>query len=248
MQLARVCAGTFEVGWTWDESDESAAIYPASSVTLTHDFMVATTEVTQAEYEAVAGSNPSSFPDCGSDCPVETLSWHMAADYANALSEAEGLTQCYSCTTDGSLSCGKAMGSYECDGYRMLTLAEGEVASRCGENLLYAGSDDLNEVGWHEDNSGGTPHPVARKAPNACGLYDMSGNVWEWTQNWYDESERPSGIDPEGLPEEPPQSFRFTRSGSYELSAGHHAVHFAYGDAPVNQRARQGVRLARTVY
>jgi formylglycine-generating enzyme required for sulfatase activity len=167
------------------EDDE----FPVHTVTLTQNFWLGQTEVTQAEFEVVMGYNPSHFTSCGADCPVDEVTWHESATYANALSEAEGLAPCYSCTEiGGTIICSMEVNPYECPGYRLVTEAEWEYAARCGMDTAYSGSDEPNEVAWSAHNSDETTHPVASLLPNACGLYDMSGNVWEWTGDWYSSS------------------------------------------------------------
>jgi formylglycine-generating enzyme required for sulfatase activity len=185
--MIRISAGTFDMGCTPGQSNCESDESPVMPVTLTHDYYIGETEVTQGQYEAMMGSNPSYTPSCGSTCPVESVNWHMAAAFTNAVSTAAGLTECYACNGSGSsVSCGVGVDPYTCDGYRLPTEAEWEGAARCGEDLLYAGSNTLGDVGWYNRNSGSQAHTVASKDPNACGLYDLSGNVWEWTQDWYD--------------------------------------------------------------
>jgi formylglycine-generating enzyme required for sulfatase activity len=184
--MMRVSAGLFDVGCTAGQTNCDGDESPVMAVTLTSDFFIGRTEVTQAEYETLMGYNPSYFSSCGPTCPVETVSWHMAAAFANAASAAAGLTECYTCVgSDTSLSCSFAVDPYTCDGYRLPTEAEWEGAARCGTDFRYAGSDTLGDVGWYIDNSGSTSHPAEGRNPNICGLYDMSGNVWEWTHDWY---------------------------------------------------------------
>jgi formylglycine-generating enzyme required for sulfatase activity len=115
------------------------------------------TEVTQAEYRKVMGKNPSHFSGCD-DCPVEQVSWNKANEYAKKV------------------------------GKRLPTEAEWEYAARGGnksKGYRYSGSNGIDAVGWYDDNSSGKTHPVAQKQPNELGLYDMSGNVWEWCSDWY---------------------------------------------------------------
>lgn len=185
--MVRVSAASFNMGCTAGQADCRGDEYPVMPVTLTRDFYVGVTEVTQGEYETVMGTNPSAFTECGANCPVNSVSWYQAAAFTNALSAAEGLTQCYTCTgSDAGLVCTNASDPYGCAGYRLLTEAEWEHAARCGTDLRFSGSDQIDDVGWWSGNSGSAPQPVAGKAPNACGLHDMSGNVWEMTQDGYD--------------------------------------------------------------
>ena len=239
----KVPASTFLMGCTDGQSDCDDD-ETEHSVTLTHDYFVGVTEVTQGQFQAVMGYNPASFTDCGADCPVEEVSWYESAAYANAMSDAGGLSQCYTCTGDGSsVECDVAGNPYDCTGYRLLTEAEWEGAARCGTDLLYAGSDDIFDVGWISDNSGDTTHTVAGLAPNACGLYDMSGNVWEWTQDWYDDYGSGAATDPAG-----PEwgSLRVVRGGDWGSGAGYAAVSGRGGGYPAGAGNGVGFRLGRS--
>ena len=210
--LIRISAGSFDMGCTEGQSycdEDESTVMP---VTLTRDYYMGETEVTQGEYESVMGNNPSGFDSCGEECPVERVTWHMAADFTNHLSESSGLTECYTCTGSGEETwCEAAVSPYDCDGYRLPTEAEWEGAARCGEDLLYAGSNTASEVAWYDSMS---TMPVALKDANACDLFDMSGNVREWTNDWYDdEYYRSAGrTDPEGGPE---VNKKVRRGGSY---------------------------------
>ena len=145
------------------------------SVTITRVFCMKATEVTQGEWQSVMGNNPSYFKDCGANCPVEQVNWDDAAGYANALSRREGLPECYAGSTFSGLTCA---------GYRLPTEAEWEYTASAGNTGPTYG--DRESVAWYNLNSGGATHPVGQKQPNAWGLYDMLGNVGEWTGDWYD--------------------------------------------------------------
>jgi formylglycine-generating enzyme required for sulfatase activity len=216
----------------------------AHYVTLTNDFFIGETEVTQDEYEALMGTNPSLFIDCGSDCPVENVTWNMAAAYTNAVSDSEGLEHCYTCTGSGTAtSCVIAVDpTYSCDGYRLPTEAEWEAAARCGEDTYYAGSSVIDEVAWYADNSGGTTHPVTIKAPNACGLFDMNGNVLEWVVDNYATFLSGPVTDPVGYHT---FDWRVLRGGAWDDLASE-GIFSRMGIMPIYANSTSGFRLART--
>ena len=154
------------------------------------NILMMTTEVTQKMYQDVMGENPSEFK--GENNPVEMVSWYDAIYFCNKLSATRGYEPVYAVDENTDVSKwgytphngksiqGKIAQNLSANGFRLPTWDEWAYAAKGGKEYRYAGSDNLDEVGWYYDNSGNTTHPVAQKKPNGYGLYDMSGNVLEW--------------------------------------------------------------------
>jgi formylglycine-generating enzyme required for sulfatase activity len=199
-------------------------------VTLTRNFWIMATEITQQQFLDEMGYNPSNFSGCGMDCPVELVNWHEVAAYTNELSRLEGLGECYGCrgTAPATIDCapsGSYSTPYDCPGYRLPTEAEWEYAARGGDpratdvgELTAADCTDttLDPIAWFCGNASSMTHPVAGEAANAYGLYDMLGNVYEWCHDWYGAYPGGAETDPTGLSS---GLARVLRGGSWNGSA-----------------------------
>jgi sulfatase modifying factor 1 len=240
MKFVTISPGSFEMGCTPEQSDCNDDEKPAHTVTLSRGFQIQTTEVTQGQYQAVMGTNPSHFSSCGSDCPVEKVSWFDAIEFANALSKKEGLRPAYSGTGD-SIRWDKSA-----NGYRLPTEAEWEYAARAGKATLYSGSNEFYDVAWTWSNSGSKTHKVGTKKANAWGLHDMSGNVWEWCWDRYGKSYygSTSGADPVGATS---GDVRVLRGGSWDNGPTNARVAFRSRSIPADRDdSYGGLRLLRT--
>ncbi|MDH4443513.1 MAG: formylglycine-generating enzyme family protein [Akkermansiaceae bacterium] len=211
-------AGKFTMGSPPSEADRSKD-EDQVEVTLSRGFWMAKTEVTQAQWLAVMGANPSHFK--GTDRPVEEVSWENAQEFLSKINAIVG-------NSDG----GKMV---------LPTEAQWEYAARAGEAGRVSGGT-LDDVAWYRGNSGSETHPVGTKQPNAWGLHDMIGNVSEWCADCY-ESELEGGVDPRGAAS---GTDRVLRGGSWLYYAGYCRVASRYGDGPSCTSGSIGFRVARS--
>ena len=217
--MVAVKGGTFTMGATAEQTGALSDESPTHSVTLS-DFYIGETEVTQELWQAVMGSNPSSFTG-NMQRPVENVSWNDCQTFITKLNELTGET------------------------FALPTEAQWEYAARGGNAskgyLYYSGSNSIGDVAWYADNSSGTTHPVKSKSPNELGLYDMSGNVREWCADWYGSYSSTSQTNPVG-----PNtgSNRVLRGGSWISCALYCRFAYRYDNSPSSTSDYDGFRLA----
>ena len=225
-KMVAVGGGTFQMGATSEQQDAYYDEKLIHSVTLS-GYYIGETEVTQELWQAVMGSNPSRFTG-NSQRPVECVSWNDCQTFVNKLNDLLA----------GQLPAGRR--------FRLPTEAEWEYAARGGNRsrgTQYSGSNSIDNVAWYWDNSGNTPHPVKGKSRNELGLYDMSGNVWEWCSDWYGSNYYSSS--PSTNPQGPSSgSCRVLRGGSWGGGAQGCRVAGRGGGSPGNGYYYGGLRLA----
>jgi len=216
---------------------------PQHRVTV-NSFYISRFPVTQADYEAVMGANPSQSSR-GPDFPVDSVSWQNAISYCNRRSAQEGLTPAY--TVNGS----NVTWNRQANGYRLLTEAEWEYACRAGTTTPFYSGSTMDDAGWYQGNtyittSTGSRHrstfPVGQKQPNAWGLYDMHGNVLEWCWDWFAPYTAEAKTNPIG-----PSAGqrRVYRGGAWDLPASSCRSAYRFGGFPTMQMHWVGFRIAR---
>ena len=222
LTMIGVAPGSFMMGSENGDSDEK----PVHQVTLTQAYYLGETEVTQAQWRAVMGNNPSDFQ--GDDRPVEKVSWDDAMAFCRKLNDE-----------------GKAPRGWK---FTLPTEAQWEYAARGGKRsggYTYSGSNDVDDVAWYTSNSGWETHAVRQKRANELDLYDMSGNVWEWCLDGKRSYSSSAVTDPQG-PQGPVSSFsgRVLRGGSWSYYAGSCRVADRGYGRPDNRYGSDGFRLA----
>ena len=204
MEFVRVQPGEFLMGCSPSDNECDSNEQPSHQVRITQAFEIGKYEVTQGQWQSVMGTDPSMFK--GSNLPVENVSWQDAKQFLEKMNDRN----------DG----------YQ---YRLPTEAEWEYAARAGITGAYSGS--LDDMGWYEKNSGDQTHPVGQQQPNAWGLYDVHGNVWEWVEDWY--GARYYRSSPASNPTGPPAGlFRVARGGSWRDDAAYSRLTFRSVAAP----------------
>jgi formylglycine-generating enzyme required for sulfatase activity len=233
--MIRVVGGSF---WMGSREGAYAANEKAHEMTVA-SFYMSETEITQGLWKSVMGDNPSQFP--GDDRPVENVSWFDAVRFCNALSLRERLAPAYEIEGE-TVTWNRSAG-----GYRLPTEAEWEYAARGGlhtgpdplDRAFYAGGENAADLGWYDKNSGRASQPVRGKGSNELGLYDMSGNVWEWCWDNYSPYPCNPSAEPEG------RINRVLRGGAWFTPVNLLRVSYRFWNAPSFKANTVGFRIAR---
>ncbi|MGM9799626.1 MAG: SUMF1/EgtB/PvdO family nonheme iron enzyme [Muribaculaceae bacterium] len=219
-EMVYVPGGTFTMGATAEQgSDADSDEKPTHRVTLS-GYYIGKYEVTQAQWKAIMGNNPSSFE--GDNLPVEFVSWDDCQEFIRKLNKLTGKK------------------------FSLPTEAQWEYAARGGKSggTKYSGSNNIGNVAWYEDNSGDKTHPVGEKSPNDLGIYDMTGNVWEWCQDWYGDYSSYSQTNPTGPGS---GSRRVNRGGSWYIIAMYCRVSNRNFNTPDDKYSYLGFRLCLSI-
>ncbi|MBI5218647.1 MAG: SUMF1/EgtB/PvdO family nonheme iron enzyme [Bacteroidia bacterium] len=220
LEMVAVEGGSFTMGCTSEQSDCSTDENPTHKVTLSN-YYIGKYEVTQKQWEQVMGTKPSYFKNCD-NCPVETVSWNDIQEFLQILNTKTGKT------------------------YTLPTEAQWEYAARGGsksKGYKYSGGNSLGDVAWFTDNSSSKTHSVGQKQANELGIFDMTGNVWEWCSDWYDEKyyKNSPANNPQGANS---GSLRVYRGGSWGSEARNCRVAYRFNPFPVYRTYFIGLRLA----
>ena len=221
IEMVKVEGGTFMMGATSEMKNPNSNEKPVHQVTLTNDYYMGKYEVTQALWQAVMGSNPSEYK--GDNLPVETVSWNDCQKFISKLNSLTGRM------------------------FRLPTEAEWEYAARGGKEsrgYQYSGSSNISDVAWYDENSGSKTHPVGTKQANELGIYDMTGNVWEWCSDWYSSYSSSSQTNPTGSDS---GSARVSRGGGWNCNASYCRLSVRFYYTPDFRLDILGLRLALSV-
>ena len=221
IEMVKVEGGTFMMGATSEMKNPNSNEKPVHQVTLTNDYYMGKYEVTQALWQAVMGSNPSEYK--GDNFPVETVSWNDCQKFISKLNSLTGRM------------------------FRLPTEAEWEYAARGGKEsrgYQYSGSSNISDVAWYDENSGSKTHPVGTKQANELGIYDMTGNVWEWCSDWYSSYSSSSQTNPTGSDS---GSARVSRGGGWNCNASYCRLSVRFYYTPDFRLDILGLRLALSV-
>ena len=220
-KMVVIPSGSFTMGSSNGASNEK----PPHQVSV-KSYLLGQTLVTQGQWRAIMGSNPSHFANCGDTCPVENINWNDAQAFATALSKKTGMN------------------------YRLPSEAEWEYAARAGTNTKWSFGDNESELGqyaWYSANSNDQTHPVAQKKPNAWGLYDMHGNAWEWMQDVHHDSYSGAPTDGGAWTSGGDQARRVLRGGSWNDYPGDLRSAYRNWYTPDFRNTNLGLRIARTL-
>ena len=221
IEMVKVEGGTFMMGATSEMKNPNSNEKPVHQVTLTNDYYMGKYEVTQALWQAVMGSNPYEYK--GDNLPVETVSWNDCQKFISKLNSLTGRM------------------------FRLPTEAEWEYAARGGKEsrgYQYSGSSNISDVAWYDENSGSKTHPVGTKQANELGIYDMTGNVWEWCSDWYSSYSSSSQTNPTGSDS---GSARVSRGGGWNCNASYCRLSVRFYYTPDFRLDILGLRLALSV-
>ncbi len=222
MEFVEIPAGEFMMGCSKGDKECFNDEKPSHKVIITNSFYIGKYEVTQGQWKQIMRNNPSYFQNCGNNCPVENVNWNDIQLFIHELNLKEGKR------------------------YRLPTESEWEYSARAGSSTTYFwGSEEGGEYSWYQENSNKKTYPVGLKKPNAWGLYDMIGNVWEWTNDWYElYYERTNHIDPKGpIVPHTGSNWRVLRGGSSYYCNFPCRVSTRFPESPDNTSQNPGFRL-----
>ena len=210
---------------------------PAHKVFITRPFWILASQVTQKLYQAIIGRNPSRFS--GINRPVEQVSWQDCIQFCNALSVRDGLQPCYEINPEDEES---VRWNRTASGYRLPTEAEWEYVAKAGKNYLFSGSNSVEEIAWYCENSDMETHDIRQKKANDWGLYDLTGNVWEWCWDWVAPYEEGRASDPIGPSK---GKGRIFRGGSWAIDENNLRIAYRGSERPHNKLDGIGFRIVR---